>query len=129
MTKKRTAVAAAFLVLLISSCARLPAPGAAPRLATPDGGWVARSLGKMTVEEKIGQMVACRFAGSFRNADSAYLRELDELVVKSGIGGLILFGGEVYETAELANAFQKLAKVPLLMASDFERGKIGRAHV
>jgi beta-N-acetylhexosaminidase len=122
MTKKRTAAAAALLVLLISSCARLPAPGTSPRLAAPDGGWVARTLKKMTVKEKIGQMVACRFAGSFRNADSAYLRELDDLVVKSGIGGLILFGGEVYETAELTNAFQKLARVPLLMASDFERG-------
>ena len=122
MTKKRTAAAAALLVLSISSCARGPAPGTTPRLAAPDGGWVARTLKKMTVEEKIGQMVACRFAGSFRNADSAYLRELEDLVVKSGIGGLILFGGEVYETAELTNAFQKLAKVPLLLASDFERG-------
>jgi len=122
MTKKPTAAAAVLMVLFVSGCARLPAPGAAPRLAAPDGGWVARTLKKLTVEEKIGQMVACRFAGSFRNADSAYLRELDDLVVKSGIGGLILFGGEVYETAELANAFQKLAKVPLLMASDFERG-------
>jgi beta-N-acetylhexosaminidase len=119
----RSAVrAAALLILFVSSCARLPAPGAAPRFAAPDDGWVVRTLKKMTIEEKIGQMVACRFVGSFRNADSAHLRELDDLVVKSGIGGLVLFGGEVYETAELANAFQKLAKVPLLMASDFERG-------
>jgi beta-glucosidase-like glycosyl hydrolase len=122
MSKKRTAAAAALLVLLVSSCARVAAPGMSPRLAAPDGGWVARTLKRMTIEEKVGQMVACRFVGSFRNADSAYLRELDDLVVKSGIGGLILFGGEVYETAELANAFQKLAKVPLLLASDFERG-------
>ena len=114
--------AAVLILLFVSSCARVPAPGTSPRLTAPDGGWVARTLKKMTIEEKIGQLVACRFTGSFRNADSAYLRELTDLVVKSGIGGLILFGGEVYETAELANAFQKLAKVPLLMASDFERG-------
>ena len=56
MTKKRTAAAAALLVLLISGCARLPAPGTAPRLAAPDGGWVARTLKKMTVEEKTCQM-------------------------------------------------------------------------
>jgi beta-N-acetylhexosaminidase len=122
MTKNRAAAAAALLALLITGCARMPAPGASPRLAAPDGAWVARTLKKMTVEEKIGQMVACRFTGDFRNADSAYLRELDDLVVRSGIGGLVLFGGEVYETAEITNAFQKLAKVPLLMASDFERG-------
>ncbi|MBM3306294.1 MAG: glycoside hydrolase family 3 protein [Candidatus Aminicenantes bacterium] len=76
----------------------------------------------MTVEEKVGQLVACRFAGEFRNSDSDYLAELNDLVVGGGIGGLILFGGEVYETARLANDLQKLARVPLLMASDFERG-------
>lgn len=122
MTKNRAAAAAVLITLLISSCSRVPAPGTAPRLAAPDGGWVARTLKKMTIEEKIGQMVSCRFVGSFRNADSAYLRELNDLVVKSKIGGLILFGGEVYETAELVNAFQRLAEVPLLMSSDFERG-------
>jgi len=122
MTNKRITAAAVLLILFVSGCARLPSPGAAPRLAPPDGGWVARILKKMTIEEKVGQMVACRFAGAFRNADSEYIRELNDLVVKSGIGGLILFGGEVYETAELTNAFQKLAKIPLLMASDFERG-------
>jgi beta-N-acetylhexosaminidase len=122
MTKIRAAAAAILIVLLVSSCARVPAPAAAPRLAAPSAGWVARTLKKMTVEEKVGQLVSCRFAGDFRNADSSYIRELNDLVTKSGIGGLILFGGEVYETAELTNAFQKLAKVPLLMASDFERG-------
>ncbi len=122
MTNKRIIATAVLLTLFVSGCARLPAPGAAPRLAAADGGWVARALKKMTIEEKVGQMVACRFVGAFRNADSEYIRELNDLVVKSGIGGLIFFGGEVYETAELTNAFQKLAKIPLLMASDFERG-------
>ena len=122
MTKIREAAAAVLTVLLVPGCARVPAPASTPRLAAPDAGWVARTLKKMTVEEKVGQLVSCRFAGGFRNADSAYIRELNDLVAKSGIGGLILFGGEVYETAELTNAFQKLAKVPLLIASDFERG-------
>jgi beta-N-acetylhexosaminidase len=122
MTKNRAAGAAVLILLLVSGCARVPAPETAPRLAVPDAGWVARTLKRMTIEEKVGQLVSCRFAGDFRNADSDYLRALNDLVAKSGIGGLILFGGEVYETAELANAFQKLAKVPLLMASDFERG-------
>jgi len=81
----------------------------------------------MTVEEKVGQMIACRFTAEFRNGDSAYIRELESLVARSGIGGLILFApARVYETAELANAFQKLAKVPLLLASDFERGAANR---
>jgi beta-N-acetylhexosaminidase len=122
MTKFGSLSAAVAAGLLLAGCARTPAPGTAPRLGAPDGGWVARTMKKMTVEEKAGQLVACRFTGDFRNADSAALRELNGLVTGSAIGGLILFGGQVYETAQLTNAFQKLAKVPLLMASDFERG-------
>ncbi len=127
MMKSKAAAAAVLLILGVSGCARVPAPSTSPRLAAPDGGWVARTLKRMTIEEKVGQMISCRFTADFRNADSATIRELESLVSKSGIGGLILFApARVYETAELANAFQKLAKVPLLMASDFERGAANR---
>ncbi len=128
MNKTRAAAAAVLLTILVAGCAaRMPAPGAGPRLVAPHGGWVARTLARMTVEEKIGQMVAIRFTAEFRNADSAYLRELESLVVDAGVGGMILFApAEVRETARLANAFQKLAKVPILMASDFERGAANR---
>lgn len=121
------AVAALLLALAAAGCTGTPAPATSPRLAAPDAGWVARTLKKMTIEEKVGQMIACRFQGEFRNADTAYIRELESLVAGSGIGGLVLFApARVYETAELVNAFQKLAKVPLLVASDFERGAANR---
>jgi beta-N-acetylhexosaminidase len=116
------AAAAALALAFVTGCARMPAPSAAPKFVVPDAGWVARTLRSMTLEEKVGQMIAVRFTGNFRNADSEYLRTLESLVVKQKIGGLILFGGEVYETAELVNSFQRLARVPLLLASDFERG-------
>jgi beta-N-acetylhexosaminidase len=127
MRCQAAAPAVLLLALAVSGCVRAPAPATTPRLSAPDNGWVARTLRKMTVEEKVGQMIACRFTAEFRNADSASIRELESLVSRSGIGGLILFApARVYETAELANAFQKLAKVPLLMASDFERGAANR---
>ncbi len=84
--------------------------------------WIDKTLKKMTLEEKIGQMVAWRYAGHFVNTDSEYFERIQSLIVERKIGGLIIFGGEVYETAYLTNAFQKLAKTPLLIASDFERG-------
>jgi len=127
MRCKAAAPAVLLLALAVPGCVRAPAPAVTPRLAPPDNGWVARTLKKMTVEEKVGQMIACRFTAEFRNGDSDYIRELEALVARSGIGGLILFApARVYETAELANAFQKLAKVPLLLASDFERGAANR---
>ena len=129
MSQSRAAGLTLFLLasLFLASCASAPAPATAPRLAAPDAGWVARTLRKMTVEEKIGQMIACRFTAEFRNADSAYLRELESLVAEAKIGGLILFApARVYDAAELANRFQKLAKVPLLIAADFEAGAANR---
>lgn len=84
--------------------------------------WVDKILSKLTLEEKVGQMVAWRYTGRFFNQDSDYIDSLRSLIAERKIGGLIIFGGEVYETAHLTNALQKLAKVPLLIASDFERG-------
>jgi beta-N-acetylhexosaminidase len=127
MIRAKAVVPAVLLALGISGCARIPPPAAAPRLAAPDGGWVAKTLKKMSVEEKIGQMIAVRFTAEFRNADSPALRELETLVRQWKIGGLILFApARVYETAELANAFQRAAKVPLLLAADFEAGAANR---
>jgi beta-glucosidase-like glycosyl hydrolase len=84
--------------------------------------WVKKTLAKMTPEEKIGQMVGCRYLGRFVNRDSDYLKELVGLVTREKIGGLIIFGGEVYETAHLTNYLQERAKIPLLIAADFEWG-------
>jgi len=92
-------------------------------VATPSGSkWVRKTMAKMTLEEKIGQMVSWQYTGEFFNRDSDYLKDLKSLIINRKLGGLILFGGEVYETARLTNALQRMAKIPLLIASDFERG-------
>ncbi len=88
--------------------------------------WVNRMMKKMSLEEKVGQMVAWQYNGNFYNADSDTMKDLEDLIVTHGIGGLVVFAGNVYETAHLTNAFQKMAKVPLLIASDFERGVANR---
>ncbi len=110
-----------FLVVLTATCARVVVK---PSLTfgPSEAKWVEKTLRKMTLEEKIGQMVACRYSGHFVNKDSDYLEGLESWIVKRKIGGLILFGGEVYETAYLTNTAQKMARIPLLIASDFERG-------
>jgi beta-N-acetylhexosaminidase len=76
----------------------------------------------MTLDEKIGQMMVCPFRGDFVNRDSDSLKKLRDLIINKKIGGLILKGGEVYETAYLINSLQQIARIPLLMTSDLERG-------
>jgi beta-N-acetylhexosaminidase len=90
--------------------------------------WAARSLQLMTVEEKVGQMLVVRAPGNFLNTESEALRDLDFLVAGLKVGGLTVFAGQPLETAWLVNHLQKLAAVPLLVSSDFERGAANRVE-
>jgi len=84
--------------------------------------WASKTLAKMTIEEKVAQMIAWRYNGFFFNRDSDSVKKLVELVNEDKIGGLIIFAGEVYETAHLTNFLQEKARIPLLIAADFEWG-------
>lgn len=109
------------LALGAASCARVAIK---PDLSysTAELNWVNKMMGRMTLEEKVGQLVAWQYSGNFYNADSAFIEDLRRLIVESKIGGLVIFGGDTYETAHLTNTLQDMAKIPLLIASDFERG-------
>jgi len=111
------------------SCA--PAAVYKPQLSPYSPGeakWVKKTLARMTLEEKVGQMIGCRYNGLFINQDSDYLQELVGLVTKEKIGSLTIFAGEVYETANLTNYLQSKARIPLLIAADFEWGPAMRIN-
>ncbi|MDH4197310.1 MAG: beta-N-acetylglucosaminidase, partial [Candidatus Aminicenantes bacterium] len=122
MRRRAALVASTLIVISAAGCARAPLLRTNLAVTASDERWVEKTLRRLTLEEKVGQLVACRFTGDFRNLASPEVRTLRELIVRSGIGGVILFGGEVYETATLTNLFQSWAELPLLVASDFERG-------
>src|SRR6516162_10797271 len=93
--------------------------------------WAEKTLRKLSVEEKIGQlfMIWCR--ASFLNVDSPEYLQLREALEKYHVGsfamtvlvdGPILVRSGPYEAAELLNRLQKDSKLPLLFAADFERG-------
>ena len=93
--------------------------------------WAEKTLRKMTVEEKVGQvfMIWCR--ASFLNAESPEYLSWREAMEKYHIGsfamtvhvdGPFLLRSEPYEAAEMLNHLQHDSKLPLLFAADFERG-------
>jgi beta-N-acetylhexosaminidase len=93
--------------------------------------WTEKTLRKLTVEEKIGQvfMIWCR--ASFLNAEAPEYLQWREAMQKYHIGsfamtvhvdGPFLLRSEPYEAAELLNRLQRESKLPLLFAADFERG-------
>lgn len=113
-----------FVILIAFECAKTPPPALEAKMSfgRDEAKWVAHTMEKMTLEEKVGQLIACRYSGRFVNLDSEYINELKTLIGEQKIGGLILFAGNVYETAHLTNLLQEKAEIPLLIASDLERG-------
>ena len=91
-------------------------------LDSSDSRWVRKTLARMSLEQKIGQMIGLRYTSRFMNRDSEVLEDLNRWVAGHHIGGFIQVRGGVYETAVLTNALQRMADVPLLIASDLERG-------
>ncbi|MBX7053864.1 MAG: glycoside hydrolase family 3 protein [Pyrinomonadaceae bacterium] len=79
-------------------------------------------LRKMSVEEKVGQLVHVGINARFANRESPFFKDLERHVVANKVGGIIFFGAPIYETTILANRMQALAKIPLLMSLDAETG-------
>ncbi len=120
--KKILLISVSILMLLfLADCAQ---QALKPGLTLSPSGmrWVDKTVRKMTIEEKIGQMISCRFSGHFYNRESSTIKSLEALIDKQKVGGLIIFGGEVFEAASLINELQEKSEIPLLIASDLERG-------
>jgi len=84
--------------------------------------WADRELKRMTVEQKIGQLISVAVNATFLNQDSDAFRELKRQVEQNHVGGIILFRGPVYESVVLMNRMQQFAKYPLLISADLEAG-------
>ncbi len=108
-----------------------PAHSAPIRLTREREKWAEKTLRRLTLEEKIGQvfMIWCR--ASFLNVESPEYLQLREAMQKYHVGsfamtvhvdGPFLLRSGPYEAAELLNRLQRDSKLPLLVAADFERG-------
>lgn len=110
----------------------------APRASKHSSGantWVKQTLRRMSLDEKLGQLLMVPFFGGFTSSESADYRELLRAVEEQHVGGFMLATrltstgirrSQVYPTAALANQLQRKAKIPLLFGADFERGTVMR---
>ncbi len=96
-----------------------------------DEKWVEKTLKKMAFREKLGQLLMPYYYGEFTSTESAEYKDLVRQVEENRVGGFIVgtrttaLGVErshPYATAVLTNQLQRMAKVPLLIGADFERG-------
>lgn len=109
--------------------AATPEPAAIPttkpytRKASSDAlKWADKQLKRMSLEEKIGQIIAVGLNATYLNQDSGAFKELRHQIVDNHVGGIILFRGPVYESVVIVNRMQQLAKYPLLISADLEAG-------
>jgi beta-N-acetylhexosaminidase len=113
-------------ILLFQGATSLPQrtdPGASEyKIESPDQSWVEKTLAGLTLREKIGQLIQVRVRGEFLNRQSPAFQELIEEIHQCRIGGVVLFTGNIYESAILLNELQSSSTLPLLVSADFERG-------
>ena len=84
--------------------------------------WANKELRRMSLDEKIGQLICVGINATFLNQDSDAFKALSHQVQDNHIGGMILFRGPVYESVVLVNRMQQLAHYPLLISADLEAG-------
>lgn len=125
MSARRVAVG--MMVAAVSAC--VPRPAAAPspaagdaRPSAGDRRWVEHTLARMTLRQKLGQMMMPWVTGGYLSTDSPEWDRLDGWVERDGVGGVVVSFGTPHEYAARLNALQSRATVPLLVASDMENG-------
>jgi beta-glucosidase-like glycosyl hydrolase len=132
------ALRACALVIALTS---VVASAAAPDLDPNARRWVERTLAAMTAEEKAAQLVMAAVDTTYLSTDTDAYEKVAALVRDRKVGGLIVFGGtepmppvllnptygtvvlgDPLSAASTLNHLQRLARVPLLTAGDFEFG-------
>ncbi len=81
--------------------------------------WADSVLQTMSLEEKIGQLF---MVAAYSNKDQAHQDDIDTLIEKYHIGGLIFFQGSPTRQVEMTNYFQAKSKIPLMIGIDGEWG-------
>lgn len=109
---------------------------AAARAAQPPAPRPAQSAAlawfhSLTPAQRVAQLIMVPFYGEAPNPRSQAWREYESLVRELRVGGLIVLNrvrdgvverADPYQMAAFLNRMQSLARVPLIVAGDFERG-------
>jgi len=99
--------------------------------------WAERTLARLTVQEKVGQLFMLRAPTEFFNVANAQYAGLRDRVRQFHVGAMLLtvpvdgplvLKNQPYEAAMLTNQLQRDSDLPLLFAADFERGLSNRFY-
>ena len=108
------------VIILFSGCA------GPTQFATNDN-WAESMLKRLTLREKIAQMMVYRMNMHYLNYNSEEWEEIKELISTDGIGILHIWFGETGSSLTMLNEMQRQSKVPILVEADIESG-LGRRY-
>jgi beta-N-acetylhexosaminidase len=81
--------------------------------------WVDSVYNKMNRKHRVAQLL---FVRAHTNKGQAYADSVGKIIKSEQVGGLVFFQGGPGRQLNLVNQYQKLAKIPLLIAMDGEWG-------
>jgi len=93
--------------------------------------WVQHTIGQMSLEEKIGQLLQIRCYGDYGSVADYGYQDLRDEIQKYHIGSVVLYSRVSSEglkrvspqdAALILNSLQSESQIPLLVAADLERG-------
>ena len=84
--------------------------------------WVEDTLRTLSLRQRVAQLVVVAASSEYMNFEGERFAELRRQVAEQGVGGVLVRGGSPNEVAALTNELQRLARVPLLVSADYERG-------
>src|SRR5579863_6795811 len=129
----------AISLLFTSSSASSAAtrPKASKKVSDKTNPSVRQWTRSMSLRDKVAQLIIVEIYGELANTRSAEFRKYQHLIRDLHVGGVIVTGhslnggvrnAEPYAMAALLNRLQKLARTPLFVGADFERGASMRVN-
>lgn len=106
--------------LLLTLCTMLPFLADAQRTSQlPQQGWVDSVFNSLTEEQRIAQLIVIR---AHSNLGADHVAKVQNDITKYNVGALCFFQGGPVRQANLTNAYQSMAKTPLMVTIDGEYG-------
>jgi beta-glucosidase-like glycosyl hydrolase len=140
----RRAAATGVIVAVVLASARADAPalsGVGGPLDKTAAKWVDDTFRRMSLDDKVGQLLVSSFESTYTSTDSDVFDALASLVRNQRVGGFHVFGGsepvpgvllnptygpvilgQPLAAASMINRLQALSTIPLLNTADFETG-------
>ncbi len=111
------------LGLMMSACYLFKEPAPMPdKFIDPNQSWVEETLQKMSLDQKIGQLIIVSAGNPIYNSSNPGYQKLKDLVKRYQIGGILIKNGDAFQRIPYFNDLQSVAKIPLVFIADFEEG-------